>query len=176
MRLYRGKIPVIAKEIVQTLTDANAIEVDASAVPEVCLDVESILKEYLRTEREVTDEAKNQMAQRGGDSTGGLARFKQTAAKKRKFALGEEALDWILDQIIEVILHTSHIEEIWVEDHELRRLMRPVARRHMSVDEELDQEVRDRIKNLSEGSASWEIRYKQEMDRLKSLKGLSSGE
>jgi uncharacterized protein len=175
MRLYRGKIPVIAKEIVKTLTDAEAIEVDAASVPEVCLDVESIMKEYLRTERAVLDEAKTLLAQRS-DQAGGLTRIKQTVAKRHKFALGEDAPDWILDQIIEVILHTIHIEEVWVEDHDLRRLMRPVLRRHMSVDEELDQEVRDRIKNLSEGSSNWEIRYKQEMDRLKALKGLTSSD
>jgi hypothetical protein len=175
MRLYRGKIPVIAKEIVKTLTDANAIEVDAASVPEVCLDVESILKEYLRTERAILDEAKAAVAQRG-DQAGGLARAKQAIAKRQKFALGEDAPDWILDQLIEVILHTHHIEEVWTEDHELRRLMRPVLRRHMSVDEELDREVRERVKNLQEGSSNWEVRYQQELERLKALKGLTSGD
>src|SRR5687768_15220147 len=63
MRLYSGKIPAIAQEIIRTLTQAEDIEVGDEG--EAQLDVEAVLKEYLRTEREITDKTKDLLESRG---------------------------------------------------------------------------------------------------------------
>ena len=57
MRLYAGKIPVIGAEIIKALIDAEDISVTDRA--EADLDVQAVLKEYLRLEREITDKAKD---------------------------------------------------------------------------------------------------------------------
>jgi hypothetical protein len=44
----------------------------------------------------------------------------------------------------------------------------------MQVDEELDQEVRQRIKNIEEGTASWDIEYKNKMNEIRRKHGLDS--
>src|SRR5690606_25709834 len=59
MRLFSGKIPLIAEEIVTSLTAAEDIEVESR--DEVQSDLEAVLAEYLRTEREIVDEAKNRL-------------------------------------------------------------------------------------------------------------------
>jgi len=46
MRLYSGKIPVIGAELVKSLTEAGDIAVSDKAEAE--LDVQAVLKEYLR--------------------------------------------------------------------------------------------------------------------------------
>ena len=53
MRLYAGKIPVIGAEIIKTLVDTGEISVTDRAEAE--LDVQAVLKEYLRLEREISD-------------------------------------------------------------------------------------------------------------------------
>ena len=58
MKLYQGKIPAIAEEIVRSLTAAGDIEV--TDAKEAQLDVESVLREYLRMDREITDDEKKQ--------------------------------------------------------------------------------------------------------------------
>ena len=63
MRLYSGKIPAIAQEIAKALDAAEAI--DTEAPKEVAADLEAVLKEYLRNEREITDEAKARMEHKG---------------------------------------------------------------------------------------------------------------
>jgi len=42
----------------------------------------------------------------------------------------------------------------------------------MAVDEELDQEVRQRIRNLEEGTSAWDIEYKRVMDQMKMKHGI----
>jgi len=42
----------------------------------------------------------------------------------------------------------------------------------MQLDEAIDQEVRDRIKNLEEGTQAWELEYKRAMDQIKRKHGL----
>jgi hypothetical protein len=42
----------------------------------------------------------------------------------------------------------------------------------MAVDEELDAEVRQRIKNLEEGTATWEIEYNRVMEQIKQKHGI----
>src|SRR5260370_21269944 len=41
-------------------------------------------------------------------------------------------------------------------------------RSNMQVDEELDEEVRRRIKNLQEGTSTWEIEYGKVLDQIRS--------
>ena len=62
MRLYAGKIPVIGAEIIKALVDAEDISVTDRA--EADLDVQAVLKEYLRLEREITDKAKDLLQKR----------------------------------------------------------------------------------------------------------------
>jgi hypothetical protein len=42
----------------------------------------------------------------------------------------------------------------------------------MLVDEELDEEVRRKIKNLEEGTATWEVEYTKVLDQMKRNRGL----
>ena len=58
MRLYQKKVPVIAAEIVKKLTAEEDIETRLPT--EVQLDLESVMNEYLRVEREITDNASGQ--------------------------------------------------------------------------------------------------------------------
>ena len=52
MRLYSGKIPLIGTEIVKSLAEAGDIEVTDRGEAE--MDVQAVLKEYLRLDREIT--------------------------------------------------------------------------------------------------------------------------
>ena len=54
MRLYPGKVSAIAKDMVDVLSASGDIEVLPEMVSEVVLDIESVLREYIRADREVT--------------------------------------------------------------------------------------------------------------------------
>ena len=170
MRLYSGKVHVIAGEIVRTLTAEKDIEVEDAR--EVETDLESVLKEYLRQEREITERAKDRLEATRGDRNE-LGRIKRTLAEQRGFGLGEEGISWILDQLLQMLMRSTNVAEVFSDDAAMRRKMRTILQKHMSVDDELDKEVRAKIKNLQEGTATWEVEYAKVMDQAKRKRGLS---
>ncbi len=170
MRLFSGKIPTIAQEVVKALTEASDIETEAPQ--EVQADLESVMKEYLRQERKVTDEAKNRMEIRGL-SYGELGKMKNQVARDLKIATGEDTLPYLVEQMLEMLFHSGNVEEVFADDAVLRKKITSILRKHMDVEQELDREVRGKIKNLEEGTASFETEYARVMDQLKRNKKLT---
>jgi uncharacterized protein len=169
MKLYSGKIDSLATEIVSRLQTDGDIEVSERTEAE--LDVASVLKEYLRVDRELTERAKDIMEIRGLPYSH-FGRIKRTLADEKEFGLGEEGITWILNQLLETFMQSKHVEEIFADDTTLRRKLRDIVRKHMMVDEEMDKEVRQRIRNLEEGTQTWEIEYNRVLEQMKSKFGL----
>lgn len=169
MKLFTSKIPPIASEMVKALSDAGDIEIESASEAE--LDVQAVLKEYVRVDRELTDKAKDMVEKRGLPYSQ-FNQIKRRLADEKEFALGEESLNWICTQVQETFMHSPHVAEVFADDATLRRRMREVLKKHMSVDEELDAEVRQRIKNLQEGTAVYETEYAKVLDQIKRKHGL----
>ena len=169
MRLYAAKVPVIAGELIRSLMDSGDIEVSNKA--EVELDVGAVLKEYIRVDRELTDKAKDVMEKRKL-TYGQFGKIKRALAEEKEFGLGEEGLSWICTQLLETFMHSANVEEVYADDATLRKHIKDVLKKHMAVDAELDAEVRQRIKNLEEGTATWELEYNRVMDQIKQKHGL----
>ncbi len=170
MRLFNSRIPHIIQDLLRRLTEQELIEILPASVEEVELDIESVLKEYLRSERALTEEAKDIAHQRGLDYSE-HKKIKRVLAGKRQFGLYDESVGYIANQLIETLLHTRHVEEIFGDDNELRAAIAPVLKLHMSDEDPLDAEVRKRIRNLQEGTQDWDIRYQQVMQRLRNSRG-----
>jgi hypothetical protein len=86
--------------------------------------------------------------------------------------IGDESIDYLLDQILEILMHSANVDEIFAEDVELRRKMGPCLKRHMAVDEELEKEVRGKLRHVEEGTRTWEVEYARMMEEIKRRKGL----
>ena len=170
MRLYSGKIPLIADEIVRTMVREGFIETDSP--DEVVLDMVAVLKEFSRRDRQVLDEAKRRMELQGL-SYSMLGKIKQRVAKELSFPPPDEALPYIVDQLLNMLFHSNQVEEVFAEDAVIRKAIVPILNSHTNVETDLDREVRSKIKNLSEGTASFEIEYQRVMEQMKSKKGLN---
>jgi hypothetical protein len=157
--------------MVALLVSNQDIEVDTELVGEVILDIESVLREYIRADREITDKARERISKDGIEFIQ-LNKIKQKLAEERNFGVGDRAVEYLTKQIIEALFHSRHVEEVFAEDHTLRKTLRDVLNRHTHVDDDLDQEVRKRIKNLQEGTQGYDIEYQKVMADLKRLKGL----
>jgi hypothetical protein len=171
MRLYSGKIPAVGTEIVRALVDAGDIEVEDRAEAE--MDVQAVLKEYIRVDREITEKAKD-MLQKKNLPYEQFGKIKRALAGEKSFALGDEGLEWMTTQMLESFMQSPHIAEIFADDNVMRKRMADVLKKHMQVDDELDEEVRRRIKNLQEGTSTWEVEYGKVLDQIKRNRGLDS--
>jgi len=169
MKLYAGKIDTISNELITRLTEDGDIDVDDRTEAE--LDVASVLKEYLRVDRELSERAKDILEIRGL-SYSQFGRTKRSLAEKKDFGLGDESITWIINQLLETFMHSQHIDEIYADDAKLRRKSREVLQKHMMMEDELDQEVRNRIRNIQEGTNSWDIEYSRVLEQMKVKHGL----
>ncbi len=170
MRLFSGKVTPIASELVKSMVDAGDIECEAPN--EVQLDIEAVLKEFLRMEREVSDEAKDRLEARSLPQTE-LARTRNQIAKERKFPAQEDALPYLVAQILEMLFHSKNVDEVFAEDTDLRKKTTATLRKHMDVEQELDREVRSKIRNMEEGTQAFETEYQKVLEQLKRNKRLT---
>jgi uncharacterized protein len=170
MRLYGAKVAPIAQEIVRSLVTGKDIETDAQR--EVIADIEAVLKSYLDTERVVDDKTRD-LLQRTGRGTTEFSRVRQQVAEHHGIKVGDDALDYLLDQVVEMLLHSAHVEEVFAEDVVLRRKMAPIFKRYMAADAELEAEVRGQLKHVKEGTTQWDIEYARVLQAVKRKRGLS---
>ncbi len=166
MRLYRGQIPTICEEIAKALVEQQLVEIDPQRRPEVLLDIEAVVKEYMRLQRDINEKAKDHVASRNLDYSQ-VSKVRQQLSEQRGMGVGDRSMDWLLNQLVEVMLHSKNVEEVFGQDHELRRVMRDVLRKFGDTDKELDRQVRARIKNLQEGTTTWEVEYERVMGEVR---------
>ncbi len=169
MRIHSAKVPQIAAEMVKALTADNSIEAESPG--EVVLDIQAVLNQYIKDEQEVSDKAKDMLTARSLPP-GELGRLKRLVADQKKLKIGDDAIDYLLDQLVEMLMHSTNVDEVFAEDFELRRRMRDPLRKQLAEEEELQKEVRAQLKHVEEGSALWEVEYRRMMDDIKRRKGI----
>jgi hypothetical protein len=155
---------------VRILLAANDIE--AESPKEVEADIESVLKSYLSTEHEVNERTKELLERTGRGSTE-YNRVREQIAESKGIKVGDETLDYLLDQVVEMLNHSHNVDEIYVEDIVLRRKMAAVFKKHMGADSSLDAEVRAQLRHMKEGSSTWDIEYQRVLEQVKRKKGLA---
>ena len=172
MRLYEGMIPTISSEIAKHLAHTEELlEVEPGNLSELELDIQAVLNEYVRMERELYNRARDINSSQSG-SHSNVYKIKKRLAREKDFKLGDESLEYMVKQLIETFFHSMYVEDIFATDNELRRAITPILKKHMGKDDELDEEVRSKIKNLEEGTRSWEIEYEKVMERMKRIQNL----
>ena len=172
MRIYRERIPSISKMIVTNLLSQELIEVEAELQEEVELDMASVVEEYRRTDRELSEKAKDIVAMRNLDYSY-THKIKGKLAREKQFGLGEDAIEWITNQMVEMLLQTRHVDEVYGEDTDLRRVISPILKKELGVADQMDVEVKKRIRNLTEGTSDYEIEYQKALEKVRGSKKAS---
>jgi hypothetical protein len=170
MRLFAGRVSPIAQEIVKVLVSGGDIE--AEHPTEVVLDVEAVLRNYLQMEKDVNEKTREllERTNRGNDQ---YSRVREQIADSKGIKVGDETLDYLLDQVVEMFGHSKNVDEIYAQDVELRRKMAPIFKKHMGEDDKLDAEVRAQLKHVKEGSREWDVEYSRMVEIIKRKRGLA---
>jgi hypothetical protein len=159
----------MAQDMVAALVKGKDIE--TSAPDEVRADIESVLNQYIRDEQAVNERAKDLIGARGLPHTE-LPRLRKLVADEKHIKIGEDAIDYLLDQLLEMLMHSANVDEVFSEDYELRRKMREPLRKQFAEEQALEDEVRKQLKHVEEGTGLWEIEYRRMMADIKRRKGL----
>ena len=170
MRLFSGIVPQLSEEIAKALLDNRDIEAEDKS--EVVKDVQSVFDNYLSLERQAMEKAKDLLQARNLPQTE-FQRVRKLAAEQKGIKIGEDMMDHLLDQLIEILMHSNNVDEVYAEDHGLRRTMRPVLKKFLDLDAELENEVRGKLKHVQEGSRTWEVEYQRIMGDIQRRRGLN---
>jgi uncharacterized protein len=158
MWLGRSSVPELASAIAKTLVDKKLIETES--VADVQTDIVAVLDQYLNDEQDISNKARDLATARGLPPPE-AARIKRELARQRNVGVGDESMDYVLDQLLEMLMHSASVEEIFAADHELKRAMREPMRAHENAQEKLEGTLRGRLKHVQEGTAQWEIEYRR---------------
>jgi len=169
MRLFSGKITPLSEELVKALVENRDIECESRK--DVSGDLSSVFLNYLQLEKEATEKAKDILTSRGLPQSE-FPRLRKLSAEQKGIKIGEDLMDFLLDQLIEMLMHSGNVDEVFGEDHALRRRMRPILKKYLDLDEEIDAEVRSQLKHVQEGSRAWEVEYRRLMGDIQRRKGL----
>jgi hypothetical protein len=171
MKLYPKIIPAIARDVIASLTSEGDIEVETMRVADAEMDMASILKEYLASEERVNQATREALERRGYDHSR-FHQVKREMADVRGFQMGEDGIDYIINQMMEFLLISRNVEEVFSEDNILRKRIYQVFKKHLDVEEDVDREARARMKHLSEGTQAWEIEYQKTVEQIRRNRGL----
>lgn len=169
MRLYGAKVPTLAAEVVRSLLASKDIETEAQR--EVIADIEAVLKSYLDTEK-IVDEKTRDLLQRTSRGPTEFNRVRQQVAEHHGIKVGDESLDYLLDQVVEMLMHSANVDEVFSEDVALRRKMAPIFKRYLGADSELEAEVRAQLRHVKEGTSQWDIEYARVLETVRRKRGM----
>ena len=171
MRLYPKVIPTIARETIQTLMQDGDVEIETLRIADAEMDMAAIMKEYLAAEERVNAATREALERRGYDHSR-LNQVKREMADVRGFKMGDEGIEYVIDQMIEFLLISRNVEEVYAEDTILRKKIFALFKKHLDVDDEIDREARARLKHLQEGTQAFEIEYAKTIELLRRSRGL----
>ena len=171
MRIYPKVIPIISREIVQVLMTDSDIEVEPMRVADAEMDLSAIMREYLANEERVNQATREALERRGYDFSK-FNQVKREMADVRGFKMGEEGIEYVINQMIEFLLISRNVEEVFAADNVLRSKMHSVMKKHLDVDDEIDREARSRLKHLQEGTSAFDIEYNKTVEQIRRARGL----
>jgi hypothetical protein len=171
MRLYPKVIPTIAREVVQTLMQDGDVEVETMRVNDAEMDMASVMKEYLAAEERVNSATREALERRGYDQSR-FNQVKREMADVRGFKMGDEGIEYVIGQMMEQLLVSRNVEEVFSDDLSLRKKIFGIFKRHLDVDDEIDREARARLKHLQEGTTAWDVEFGKTIELLRRSRGL----
>lgn len=171
MKLYRNKIPVIAKDTIAQLCDQGDIEVEPENREEAEKDIIAILEEFLRRDFELRNKIRDSMSNRNipYDQYG---RVRKRMSEEMNHPGGEDVAKFLARQINENLMISKFIEEVFEAEDVLYRKILRLLLSHNVDEREIIDEALSRIKNVAEGTVDYEIALSNAVKEVKKRRGL----
>ena len=171
MRLYPKVIPIISREVVQRLMQDGDVEVETMRIADAEMDLSAIMREYLAAEERVNQATREALERRGYDASK-FNQVKREMADVRGFKMGDEGIEFCINQMLEFLLISRNVEEVFSADNVMRTKIFQSMKKHLDVDDEIDREARGRLKHLQEGTSAFEVEYNKTIEQIRRARGL----
>lgn len=171
MRLYRARVPDIAKAVIEALSNDGAIEIEPGNQGEAELDLVAIMEEYLRRDMALRDSVREHMAVHSVpyDKYG---KVRSAMADDIGHPTGDDVQRYLARQFVENFMISRFIEEVYGEDKVLYKQILGLLKDHDVDERALRDEARDKIRNIPEGTVDYEIALSKAIKEVKKRHGL----
>lgn len=171
MKLYRAKIPTIAKAVLERLSDEGDIELSPDRRDEAEKDLCAIMDEYVRRDNELREHIRDEMADHAIPYSE-YGRTRKRLAEEIGHPLGDDVERFLCRQFIENLLISPNVDEVYEEDRVLYKKVMEVLKAHDVDEAEIREEATARIKNVQEGTVDYEIALQEQVRQVKKRRGL----
>lgn len=171
MKLYRAKIPVIARDVIARLVKDGDIDVEPENREEAEADLVAIMEEFLRRDFEFRNKIRDEMA-RKKLSYDKYGRVRKRLSDKLRHPTGDDVERFLCRQFIEILMISRFVEEIWSADEDMHPKVKEVLHAHDVDEDAIREEARAKIKNVREGTVDYEIALRDAVRDIKKRRGL----
>jgi hypothetical protein len=171
MKLYRTRIPAIARQVIEEFAGDGSIEVLAENRTEAETDLVAIMEEYLRRDMDLRDSVREHMSRRAVpyDRYG---KVRSSMAQEAQHPTGNEVERFLARQFVENFMISRFIEEVYADDVALMKRIRAVLESYDVDESAIRDEAREKVKNLAEGTVDYEIALSHAVKEVKKKRGL----
>lgn len=171
MRLYRAKIPTIAKDVIDVLVAEEDIEVLPENREEAEKDLVAIMEEFQRRDMQLRDQVRDFMAARKIPYSD-YGRTKKRVAEEMEHPINDDIERFLCRQFIENMLISRFIEEVWTEDKDMYKKVMGIIKGHDVDERDIREEAVAKIKNVTQGTVDYEIALQGAIKDVKKRRGL----
>jgi hypothetical protein len=171
MRLYRAKIPAIAKEVIEVLVADGDIEVAGENREEAERDLEAIMEEFSRRDATFRNRVRDYMDQRKLPYNE-YGRARKALADETKHPQGDDVERFLGRQFVENMMISRFVDEVYEEDRIIYRKVLAVLKKHDVDEREIREAAQEKIKNVREGTIEYEIALGKAIRAEKKARGL----
>lgn len=171
MKLYRAKIPAIAKSVFDRLIEEGDIEVLSENREEAEKDLIAIMEDYLRRDNDLRNRIKDHMADRSIPYSE-YGRTRKRMSEEMNHPVGDDVERFLARQFVECLMITRFVDEVYAEDRVLYKKALE-SLKSFDVDErEIREEAISKIKNVQEGTVDYELALQAAVKDVKKRRGL----
>ncbi len=171
MKLYRVRIPVIAKAVIDTLCADSSIEVEPANRSEAELDLVAVMEEYLRRDSALREQVREYMA-RHSVPYDRYGKTRSQAADEMGHPLGDDVERFLSRQFVENFMISRWIDEVYADDRDLYKRLLGLLRDHDVDERAIRDEARTQVKNIPEGTVDYELALSKAIKDVKRRHGL----
>lgn len=171
MKLYRTRIPDIARKVIEELVKDGSLEVMAENRPEAELDLVAVMEEYLRRDNTLRENVREHMSRRGIPYDK-YSKVRAQVADEMGHPTGNEVQRFLARQFVEGFMISRFVEEVYGEDGDLMRRIRGILESYDVDERAIRDEAREKVKNIPEGTVDYEIALNRAIKEVKKRHGL----
>jgi hypothetical protein len=171
MKLYKARVPLIAKAVLERLISEKDIEVQPDNRAEAEQDIIAIMESFLRRDIELRDAVKETMSRRAIPYDQ-YSKIRNDIADSWGHPTGDSIQKFLSRQIVENFMISRWVDEVFGDDDNMFKKILDTMK-SFDVDESaLRAEAQEKVKNAVEGTVDYEIAFGQALKEVRKRHGL----